>query len=202
MPESLRDIGLRYGSGKISGHDYCPTYERILGPLRDQPATLCELGVLHGESIAMWLEYGPKWQVIGVDAGEITPCPDQSRQAELTRALTSSRFTYFQCAVHESQAANLLRPECCDVLIDDASHDPEQVWAAFQSFWQAVKPHGYYVIEDVWSSRYLDLWYGRLQSAFGFGAPREFGWEVVANFKTDDGSFRDDDILLILRKPS
>jgi cephalosporin hydroxylase len=149
----------------------------------------------------MWLEYGPGWQVVGIDSGEITPCPEPSRQPELTRALTSSRFTYFQCAVHEARPANLLRPESVDILIDDASHEPEQVWAAFLNFWPVLKLGGYYIVEDVWSSRYLDLWHGRLQATYGMDAPRRFGWEVVANFKNDHGEYRDDDVMLILRKP-
>jgi cephalosporin hydroxylase len=194
MPDSLSDIGLKFGSGKFSGHSYATVYEQLLGPLRDQPIRLCELGVLHGESMAAWLEYGHAWQVVGVDAGEITPCPEPARQPELTRALACGRFTFFQCPVHEPRAANLLRAESCDIIIDDASHDPDQQVAALDNFWPALKTGGLYFVEDVYSSRTLP----RLHEwAVGHGA----AWRVSANFQNCFGEFRDDDILVILRKP-
>lgn len=194
--KSLREIGLKFGTGKISGHSYATTYEEILGPLRDRPITLCELGVLHGESIAMWLEYGAKWQVWGVDSGPITPCPEPGRQAELDLGLASERYHHCVQAVHEEPIRMLFEPWKFDVIVDDASHEPEQVWYALDGLWPTLKSGGIYVVEDVWSSRYLELWHRRLQEWLFMP-----GWRVVANFLDGNGQFRDDDIMLILRKP-
>ena len=39
-----------------------------------------------------------------------------------------------------------------DIIIDDAGHKPLEMRKAFQIMWNSVKPHGWYIIEDIYGN--------------------------------------------------
>lgn len=77
MALSLDEIGQKYGTDKMTGvsakmHGYLPQYEFFFRHLRDDPVTLCEIGVYKGASLSTWRDYFSRGQIIGIDINQDT----------------------------------------------------------------------------------------------------------------------------------
>lgn len=136
-----------FGCMKIQS--YIDTYEELFQPLRRHPVTILELGVLSGASLLMWNEYFsyPGSEIIGLD---MSP-PIDFRLAEQD---TSKIFQY------QGQQDDFYLLESIiakhgpfDIIIDDASHRRQPTETSLAYLRDALKPGGYYVIED-WGTGY------------------------------------------------
>ena len=130
-----------FTTDKITPHGYFPDYLKLAAALGPS-ATVCELGVLYGESLVMWQHLFPSGRVIGVDRDENAQWPDGT-----ARIIAEQDDPALQDKVREHA------PDGCDLIIDDASHRGRQTAAAFAQLWPLVRPGGYYVVED-----WADLW--------------------------------------------
>jgi hypothetical protein len=136
------------GSGK---HRYDKVYEPILEPLRRQPLTLLEIGVLRGQSLSAWLEYFPSARVIGVDTFGRVP-------AEAVPVLSDPRVTWFAC-----DSTKTAPKVTADIIIDDGYHTPEAQLETFNNYWPLLNGDGIYFIEDADPSKTVE--YGALLEA-------------------------------------
>ena len=116
--------------GKMGLAHYLENYEQFLGPLRNRPLDVLELGVANGDSLKHWEEWLPHARITGLD---INPCPV---------AFDSGRVA---CYVGEQQDRALLdrigaerAPDGFDVVIDDAAHVGQ---LARISFWHIFEHH-------------------------------------------------------------
>jgi SAM-dependent methyltransferase len=137
---SLDEIGLRHGTDKASWHhDYLSFYERYLRELRDSAVSILEIGVLHGQSVAMWEEYFPRGYVVGLDINPAT------KQHETERVRVE--------IADQSNAADLVRVAGIygpfDLILDDGSHIWDHQITTLRSLFPFVKPGGYYILEDI-----------------------------------------------------
>lgn len=138
--QSLREIGLRAGSDKISHHEYDSYYEIFLEKFRDHgDEAMFEIGLDKGKSLAMWLEYFPRAFIYGLDIKNSyeghrhkTFLADQGDLAALKRITDDEiRHPVF-------------------LIVDDGSHLPEHQGMCFNYlFAELLKPGGVYIIEDV-----------------------------------------------------
>jgi hypothetical protein len=126
---ALHKIALAAGTDKAD-HGYCRYYERHLPAVAD---VVLELGVGQGGSLIMWSQWYPFARIIGVDHDESVPTP-------------------LGCEVHHGDVTDpatfagwLLE---CDLIIDDASHRPEDQLASFWLLWPSLAAGGWYAIED------------------------------------------------------
>ena len=125
-----------YNTDKVEPHGYMPDYMRLvkeLGPA----ATVCEVGVMHGGSLAMWQDLFPHGTVIGVDKN-----PDATWPEGTLRIVAEQDDPGLGDLVREHA------PDGCDLIVDDASHIGHLTRATFASLWPLVKPGGIYVVED------------------------------------------------------
>src|SRR5215469_2496176 len=136
---SLDELGIRTGTDKSRlSHDYLRHYERMMARFRNEAITLIEIGIHKGASLSLWEAYFPHARIIGVDVD-----PKTSRFArERVTVEIGSQFD-----------ADFLRQICAkyspDIVIDDGSHiDAHQVFT-FRHLFQALKPGGLYIVEDV-----------------------------------------------------
>src|SRR5262245_57553982 len=121
-------------------HDYTEHYRRFLRPLRSQPIGLLEIGILDGGSLRLWRRFLPKAKVVGIDLklphlhlpGVEMHQGDQSDEEFLSGLI--SRYGGF------------------DVVIDDGSHVGTHVRTSFRVLFPALRPGGWYVIEDLETS--------------------------------------------------
>ncbi len=135
----------KYGvasSDKYFTHYYTRYYDLHLQPIRKRAKKVLELGLLRGASLALWRAYFPRARLVGVDydpekwkkfAGRLKNCTvmigDETDQVFMQKVRKAGPY---------------------DLIVDDASHDPDIQRKTFEFLWPAVRQYGYYVIEDVW----------------------------------------------------
>ena len=123
-------LATKYGTDKgPAGHNYTPRYDAHFAPFRNESFNLLEIGVFEGASLRMWRDYFPNAHIIGID---INPVPDDV-QGRTWRGDVKNYTS---------------NPSLFRVIIDDGSHDPNDVCIAFERLWPAVEPGGWYCIED------------------------------------------------------
>ncbi len=129
-----------YGSDKgATAHRYADLYERHLDHLRRRAVRVLEIGVFRGASLQMWRDYFPKAEIYGVDIVDVvvdgprihTVRGDQSDPDLLARVSDFGPF---------------------DLIVDDGSHRGRDQIATFAGLFAAVRPGGFYVIEDMHTS--------------------------------------------------
>jgi hypothetical protein len=122
---------------------YLEVYHRHFQRLRGRPCTVLEIGVYHGGSLQMWRHYfGPEARIIGVDAnprcatlaepGIEIHIGDQADRGFLRR-LKASAGPF-------------------DIVIDDGGHTMMQQMVSLEELFDAVKPDGIYLVEDLHTS--------------------------------------------------
>lgn len=142
---SLSTLMHRHGTDKLWLHHYDAEYARHFEPLRDLPIRLLEIGIggygtrgRGGHSLHVWRDYGPQWQVAGVDIEDKsfldgdrlrTFVADQGNPDELL-------------AVH-------IEAGPFDIIIDDGSHRQADILASFHAQFPVLESGGLYVIEDL-----------------------------------------------------
>lgn len=136
---SLDELGRQFGTDKSSlRHDYLAWYEQYLEPIRFEPITLLELGVLDGASLKMWRMWLPNARIVGFDRRppiRVDGCTvvqgEQDNPADIAKLAEYGPF---------------------DVIIDDASHISSKTITSFELLYPHLAPGGLYVIEDLHSS--------------------------------------------------
>lgn len=150
MPvEELARLATTHGTDKWNGHWYMTAYAEHLDALRGAAFTLLEIGVggyddprKGGASLRVWRDYFPRAQIVGLDYFE-------------KQAHAGNRIRIYQGSQADPRIIAAImndHPGGFEVIIDDGSHRSEHVLASFSMLWQAVKPGGWYVIEDVQTS--------------------------------------------------
>jgi hypothetical protein len=133
----------RYLSDKWA--QFLPVYDRELGAMvaRGQPLRLLEIGVQNGGSLQVWHEYLPKGSLIyGIDIDE--HCRRLVFPPEIKVLIGDAGSPAFLNA--------LLGDEFFDIIIDDGSHQADDVTSAFEALLPRLAPAGKYFIEDLHAS--------------------------------------------------
>jgi hypothetical protein len=119
---------------------YFDIYERHFERFRAKPATMVEIGVSGGGSLAMWRAYlGPQARIIGID---INPAC-KAHEAEGIEVIIGSQ--------DDPKLLDdlLARHPDIDIVLDDGSHQMRHVSATFRHLYPRISPHGVYMIEDL-----------------------------------------------------
>ena len=134
---SLEALGRKHGTNKVS-HGYLPLYERYFLPWRMSELPMVEVGVWHGESAKMWLDWFPLATVHGVDI--------------LGPWVKDERYVHHQVDVMSGP----LPEGPFSVVIDDGGHKGDQVEAAFKALWPRLVSGGVYAVEDIHAGYWPD----------------------------------------------
>lgn len=160
---TLQELGLKHLCERAWLHSYLPDYDEVLCHLRDRPIVLLEIGVgiglrtrapdggplPDGAGLRMWREYFSKGLILGADH---RPCdlPNEDRIVILP-----------PCDQASEQLADQVRvfaPGGVDVIIDDASHDPQKQRASYRLLRPLLRPNGFYFVEDIEHPRHAEEW--------------------------------------------
>lgn len=225
---SLEECANRYPTDKMKAisHDYIPTYEALLAPIRHSSRNVVEIGIggpghldyvrlwtrraQLGNSLRMWRDYFPKATIVGIDIDPeallprdseeriITVQADQSDGQQLNNAIDCA-FAY---AKRESESRSGFERSndkvLLDVVIDDGSHELEHQVASFVHLIDRLGPRAIYVIEDVQPRSYDDL-----TTLAAFPEPirsrivREFDIRIIDKRSV---TLIPDDVMLVLKK--
>ena len=118
------------GTDKIEPHGYFRMYLQLAAAIGPQ-GRVCEIGVMHGESLRMWQMLFPMGEITGVDYDQNATWPPGTIRV-----------------VKSQDDPSLAELGSFDLIVDDASHEGLLTRETFNIMWPQVKPGGYYVIED------------------------------------------------------
>lgn len=135
-------------------HSYGPLYDAWLGPLREKPLKLLEIGVsmFGGGDLLCFADFLPRAEIHGLDNN-------------LALVMEEVRH-HPRIVLHDGDAYDPATPRKLssigpwDVIIDDCVHRPLEQQIAFRAFWPMVTPGGCYILEDIHQAHehYLRAW--------------------------------------------
>lgn len=133
----------RNQTGKSSDKwaSYLPVFDRIFLPFRDDSLRLLEVGVQNGGSLEVWAKYFS-------NAEKIVGCDIDPRCGSLV--YDDHRISIVVGDVNAESTFNEIRAHsgAFDIIIDDGSHQSDDIFKAFVNYFQILKPGGIYVVED------------------------------------------------------
>jgi cephalosporin hydroxylase len=130
---------------------YVDTYKGLALTLPPD-ASICELGVYGGGSLAFWQELFPQASVVvGVDIN-----PGATWPPGTVKIVSDQQDPTLPDQLLTTLASEALGKGGYDLIVDDASHQGHLTYKALQHLWPMVNPGGYYVIEDwcVWNDAF------------------------------------------------
>ena len=172
---TLHELMAKYGSDKAQ-HGFCEFYSRFFEPVRESVEKVLEVGVYRGASMRALLDYFPNARVLGLDDGSF----QQEWSFGTDRA---------QCYIADQGARTMLarfleRESDFDLVIDDGSHTMWGQQVSLACLLPAVKPGGFYVVEDLHSSFFPVIGYEQPRRYYATGSdfPLATTHEVLANW--------------------
>ncbi len=139
MPPARTEMGevlRRHGSDKAWPHCFDEVYGKLF-PDRDAPLDILEVGLADGQSVRAWREYFPNARILGFD---VEPCA----------RINSDRIEVHQ--VEQTDVVGLwqhIGTRKFDWVIEDAAHLWQKQIITLVLLWPALKPGGWYCLEDV-----------------------------------------------------
>ena len=141
MNDELTELAIKYRSDRHPGskHSYTPYYYELFKPKQKEIKKILEIGVGEGRGLRMWRDYFSNAMVYGAEN-----MPE--------RIFSEERIEVIPCDVtkRENLLELLLRIGTdIDIVIDDASHKPEDQIFTCLTLMQFIKRDVIYIIEDV-----------------------------------------------------
>ena len=177
----------RVGTDKTTLHSYGDVYAGIFERLKSIPfPTLMEIGVLSGASVVNLAMEFPRSTIyaVDIDIGNVLYRKDIP---PWTTVHWMQLDATDRCTI---QTLPIIANETFDLIIDDGSHQSEDIVATFVLWANRLSEGGFYVIEDV-SKEVLDEVFGILQK---IATKYSIEW-VVHDLRSVKGRW--DDILIV-----
>lgn len=119
---------------------YFPAYEEIFRKYRNRSCTILEIGCDKGGSLHLWKRYlGPYAQIVGLDINPECKTAEEE-QIHIEIGSQSDPETL-------GKIINDFAP--FDIIIDDGSHQMEDIEASFRMLFKHVTLDGFYIVEDL-----------------------------------------------------
>jgi hypothetical protein len=150
MDKSIKDIFIAH-KGKIADRWmlYLNEWDRIFSPYREREIQLLEIGVHNGGSLEVWSEYFSHAKtLIGVDINEA--CKDLVFDDPRIKVIVGDIN-----GTEVRDQINKISPEL-DIVIDDGSHQSQDIVKTFAHYFQKLNSGGIYIIEDLHASYWAE----------------------------------------------
>jgi hypothetical protein len=135
----------KHGSDKDMHHCYGPLYDFLLGHNRDRREPILEIGIHRGASLRAWADAFPNATVHGIDINSAATIDDHPRiVTHLLDVKDSLSLLDIAAASGPFQ-----------LIVDDGSHNINDIIIAFGVLYPFLDGDGYYVIEDIANDGYL-----------------------------------------------
>ncbi|KAK6221917.1 hypothetical protein LQW54_001137 [Pestalotiopsis sp. IQ-011] len=131
---SFHEIALKYGTDKVTDHQYWFMYDKHFPAIRQQKLKMLEIGL--GCDMEYDAECAAKWS--SKTAGATIFAGDQADPVFLQKFIDEANGG--------SSAGTF------DIVIDDGGHTMHQQQASLEMLWKIVKPGGLYFVEDLQTS--------------------------------------------------
>jgi hypothetical protein len=129
---------------------YLPVYESVLAPRRHRSATLLEIGVNFGGSLALWRDYLARATIVGIDNNPRCALFDDPVARINVRIGQQQDVGFLDTVIEEFGPF--------DIIIDDGSHIAEHTLASFNHlFAHGLADGGAYLVEDLHTCYATDM---------------------------------------------
>lgn len=149
---TLDELAAHHGTDKApSGHWYTRHYERIFGSIKDSIESVCEVGIGNGASLKLWRDYFVGATIYGVD---------MNRQDDMGPRIHCYEIEQTDCP----RLNDYLADKNLEIIIEDASHEPDKTMRTLDCLWPLLEHKGWYVIEDMHPDSFppeIGRWYGK-----------------------------------------
>lgn len=144
MSTTLDDLAIKHKADKSSlYHNFAVKYDRLLSPFRESFTSVLEIGVGHGQSVKMWMEYFPNATIHGAD---IEPSYQACESC-------SSRIKFHLIDQGNPDQLKRLQPfSPFDLIIDDGNHFWREQILSFIILFPLLRKGGIYIVEDTCTS--------------------------------------------------
>ena len=155
---NLSFLSLKYKTDKGTDHNYIEIYEKYMKSSRNKAISLFEIGVggynfpnQGGNSLRMWESYFKKGIIYAIDLYNKSP-------------LQTDRIKIFKGSQTDKDFLQKIFRKIgkVDFIIDDGSHQNNDIIQTFEYIFKYLKKGGYYFIEDIQTS----YWPGYQGSSF------------------------------------
>lgn len=143
-------------------HPYSTPYSLFLEPLRHKPIKFGEIGVAFGASIAAWRRFFSQARIYGYDRDE--SYLERIRGFQLPNVTLDLIDASSEESIQSTLASATKDGELFDVLIDDASHDPDHQCAVIRSALPFLKQGGLLIVEDIFREKPLSTYADSINS--------------------------------------
>ena len=145
----------RIGTDKTTLHSYGPVYEALFADLktRTDPQHIMEIGVLSGASVLNLAYEFPNATLHAVDISL-----EPAYLKDTVDSIHPSVKWYEMDACQASNVSNIPDDVHFNLIIDDGSHQADDIYNAFMLWAPRVVPGGFYVIEDLTQEVMLSIW--------------------------------------------
>jgi SAM-dependent methyltransferase len=146
----LCNLGAQHGTDKSPyntgwyRHPYTAVYDFLFAPYRYSNINFGEIGIEGNASMRCWRTYFPNANLYGYDF-----MPHKLNEA-IAQNLENIQYHFMDC--RNQQSINDGLSKCVDkfdILIDDASHRPEDQFPVIKAAINHLKPGGIFIIEDI-----------------------------------------------------
>ena len=140
--KSLKDLYKEH-SGKVSHKwtSYLNVYEEKLKPYQKLPIKFCEIGIMNGGSLEIFSKYFSNAELI-------LGCDIDSKCKQLS--FNDPNIKLVVGNVNNDEAKNqIIKYSKFDIIIDDGSHQSDDIIKTFCNYFKHLKHEGVYVIEDL-----------------------------------------------------
>lgn len=143
--KSLVELGMLNLSDKEIHHRYYSrVYEKLFEPIRTTVASIMEIGVAQGYSLATWKDYFTNSKIIGVDKDP--SCGYLVRDEERISIVLADTGNVEDLKQLQSNYTDL------DVILDDGGHRMDQQQLTLAYLLPCLKNDGLYILEDLHTS--------------------------------------------------
>jgi predicted O-methyltransferase YrrM len=132
-------------------HPYTAPYTLLFEPLRKKQIKFAEIGVFRGASLLAWRRYFPSARIVGFDndPANLQFIASQNWPGVYLDTMDASQAT----SIQEMLQRYTQDGELFDVILDDASHNPEHQVEVIRTALPFLKQGGLLIIEDIFRER-------------------------------------------------
>ena len=163
------------------GHSYGDAYDEIFETFDNQSnINILEIGIQKGGSLCAWKDYFPNGNIYGID---IVDCIlDEYRRSE---------FNYIISDIKDLSIKEKLKNVMFDLIIDDGSHDINDVVFVVSNYLDKLNKGGYLIIEDC---QYPEYWFSTIKQLIS--SEYEISFKDLRNHTPYSGG---DNFLIIIK---
>ena len=146
----VEELMYKYKSDKSrDDHSYVKLYNMLFANIRHTITNITEIGIAAGQSLQAWYRYFPNAEIHAFDIKWYGNGKVEENMNKLRPRVHPHIVDLLGPNITNITSQLGFMPESMDIIIDDGPHTVRSQEGFLQKLFPAVKPGGYYIIEDI-----------------------------------------------------